>query len=99
MTTIVQPTTITDMRRNPKKLLSRVKKERVLPILVHSKFEAAIISIEELEKLYEELRALRHEQFVEGVLEAEKEIERGESYTFDSIEDYMKYLKKQVNED
>lgn len=95
MNPITQPTTITDIRRDPKAILARLKKEKVLPILVHSKFEAAFISIDELTRMYEELHALRHSQFVQETLEAEKEIEEGGGYgPFDTVVDALKSLNK-----
>jgi len=95
MNRITQPTTITDIRRDPKGILTRLKKEKVLPILVHSKFEAAFISIDELTRLYEELRALRHEHFALETLDAKKEVSTGGGYgPFDTAEDALKYLNK-----
>lgn len=95
MNPITQPTTITDMRRDPKNLLARVKKEKVLPILVHSKFEAAFISIDELNRLYEELKTLRREQFVQETLEAGKEVEEcGGHGPFNTAEEIMEHLTR-----
>ena len=93
MNAITQPATITDLRRNPKGILERIKKEKIVPILTHSKYEAAFISIGELNRLYEELKALRHEQFVGEVIESEKEVESGGGAgPFNSAEAAIKYL-------
>ncbi|MBI5411772.1 type II toxin-antitoxin system prevent-host-death family antitoxin [Candidatus Peregrinibacteria bacterium] len=99
MNPITQPATITDMRRNPKGILRRIKKEKVVPILTHSKYEAAFISIDELDRIQEELKDLRHELFVQETLESSRQVERGEfSGPFDTVEDLMRHLNRKVNE-
>lgn len=93
MNSITQPATMTDLRRNPKGVLKRMQKEKIVPILVHSKFPGALISIEELNRLQEELRVLRHEQFVDEVLEAAKEVAEGKGAgPFGTVEEAMNYL-------
>lgn len=100
MPAIVQPITTTDMRRDPKGLLARVKKEKVVPILTHSKVEAAIISVDELNHLHEIIKELKHELFVQETLAASAEIDRGEGYgPFKSVDEMMKHLTKNLEED
>ena len=100
MNCITQPITVTDMRRDPKDLLKRVKKEGVVPILVHSEFEAAVISIDELNRLYEKIKDLKHELFVQKTLAAEKDYkENGGSGPFDTIDEFAHHLDKLIEED
>jgi len=100
MPAIVQPITTTDMRRDPKSLLERVKKEKVVPVLAHSQYEVAMVSVDELNRLHEMIKDLKHELFVQGVLEAGAEIERGEGYgPFKSVDEMMKHLTKNLEED
>lgn len=100
MNPIIQPITTTDMRRDPKSLLERVKKEKTVPILVHSQLEAVVISMDELNRLYEMIKDLKHELFVQGVLEAEAEIDRGEVCgPFSTVEEFMDSINKAIKED
>lgn len=100
MQKITQPITVTDMRRDPKALLKRVKKEGVVPILVHSEFPAAFIAIDKLNELYELIKELKHEIFVMETLEASAEIERGGgSGPFDSVEEFMTHITKEIEKD
>ena len=100
MQPITQPITVTDMRRDPKALLKRVKKEGVVPILVHSEFPAAVISIDKLNELYEAIKELKHELFVQETLEAKAEIEGGGGHKpFNSTEDFIKHLTKEIEKD
>ncbi|MBN2307088.1 type II toxin-antitoxin system prevent-host-death family antitoxin [Candidatus Peregrinibacteria bacterium] len=97
--TITQPITVTDMRRDPKSLLERVKKEGVVPILTHSEFEAAIISVDELNRLYESIKELKHELFVQETLEAIEEHKRdGGIGPVEDIDEFMKLLNKEAEE-
>ena len=99
MQPITQPITVTDMRRDPKALLKRVKKEGVVPILVHSGYPAAVIAIEKLNELYDMIRELKHEIFVQETLEVEKEFERnGGSGPFNSVDEFMEHITKVINE-
>jgi prevent-host-death family protein len=92
---IAQPTSITELRRDPRRVMARVKKEKVVPILVHSKFQATLVDIEEWQRMQQELKDLRHEQFVKEVIEAENEVERGEGHgPFDNVTDLMKHLNR-----
>ncbi len=100
MNTITQPVTVTDMRRDPKNLLERVKKEGVVPILTHSEFEAAVISVDELNRLYKSIKELKHELFVQETLEAAASVERGEGIgPFDDVDESIKALNEYVDED
>jgi long-subunit acyl-CoA synthetase (AMP-forming) len=98
--TIAQPATITDLRRDPKGLLKRAKKEKIIPILVHSEFEVAIVEIDELNGMIEELKALRRELFAQETLEASHEMDRGEcSGPFETVEEAMKHLNNLLDEE
>ncbi len=102
MTYIVQPATVTDMRRDPKSLLERVKKEKVVPVLTHSEFDVAMIDINELNRLHEMIKDLKHELFVQETLEAERDMERGKvAGSFNSIEALEKHFETiiEANED
>ncbi len=94
MTAIVQPVTVTDMRRDPKALLKRVEKEQVVPILVHSKISAAVVSVEELNRLHETIKELKHDMFVQETLESVKDYEEnGGIGPFDEVDDFMNALE------
>lgn len=100
MNCIVQPATTTDMRRDPKSLLERVKKEKVVPILVHSQFEAVVMSVDELNRLHEIIKDLKHELFVQRVLESSAQVERGEFHgPFDDVDKLMEHLTKDLDKD
>jgi hypothetical protein len=93
MNPILQPMTITDMRRDPKSLLARLKKEKVLPVLVHSRYEAAFVDIDELNRLYSEIKELKHRLFAEETLRAEQEVREGKGNgPFKSIDELMEHL-------
>lgn len=99
MPAIVQPITTTDMRRDPKSLLERVKKEKMVPILVHSQLEAVVMSIDELNHLHEIIKDLKHELFVQETLEAERDYEKnGGSGPFDTMDEFEQHLDKLVEE-
>lgn len=95
MNPITQPITTTDMRRDPKSLLERVKKEKMIPILVHSQLEAVVISMDELNRLYENIRDLKHEIFVKETLGAIKEYEDcGGSGPFSTMKEFEKHINE-----
>ena len=100
MNCITQPITTTDMRRDPKSLLERVKKEKLIPILVHSEFAAAVISIDELNRLYEKIKDLKHELFVQEALASIEDYEKnGGSGPFDTIDEFAHHLDKLIEKD
>lgn len=100
MNPIIQPITTTDMRRDPKSLLERVKKEKTVPILVHSQLEAVVISMDELNRLYETIKDLKHELFVQETLGAIKEYEaHGGSGPFDTMEEFEEHINKITEND
>lgn len=93
MNRITQPATMTDLRRNPKEALKRMQKEKIVPILVHSKFVGALISMDELNALQEAVKDLRHEEFVKETLQASRAVDRGEySGPFDTVDAAMRHL-------
>lgn len=100
MNPIIQPITTTDMRRDPKSLLERVKKEKTVPILVHSQLEAVVISMDELNRLYEMIKDLKHELFVQETLGAIREYEEhGGSGPFDTIEEFENHINEITEKD
>ena len=100
MNPITQPATTTDMRRDPKSLLERVKKEKVVPVLVNSQYEVAFISVDELNHLHEIIKDLKREIFVQETLEAERDYEKnGGSGPFDTMKEFEQHLDKLVEED
>lgn len=95
MNLINQPISVTDMRRDPKGIIKRVQKENILPILVHSEFEAALISVKELNRMIRELKELRHQNFVYETLESAKEVKEGKyNGPFDTVEEAMDFLNR-----
>jgi len=94
MNPIVQPATVTDMRRDPKSLLERVKREKVVPILVHSEFGVAMIDVEELNRLHDIIKQLKHELFVQETLVTMEDYKKkGGIGPFDSVEAFMESLE------
>ncbi len=95
MAFITQPVTTTQMRRDPKSILKRLKKEKVIPIFVNSKVSAAFISTEELESLHAEIKLLKREKFVDEIKASLGDYEKnGGIGPFKTVDALMNSLNK-----
>lgn len=89
---ITQPVTVTDMRRNAKSVLERIRKEKELPIVVHSRVVAVLISYSSYQEIKKRLKELEDKYLDVVFAEAEKEYREGKTKTFTNVRNLIKDL-------